>query len=122
MSEKNFTVTVDIAAPVVTKIEAVAMQYEGKYALNEDVYKRVLKVYKKFRKFALQNDGGVKSTDVHGTDKVKIVAEVPAVDLFREGLDLFTEMLAMVDSIDVSASKDGDLIIEVSVAGLWKAV
>ena len=46
MSEKNFTVTVDIAAPVVTKIEAVATQYEGKYALNEDVYKRVLKVYK----------------------------------------------------------------------------
>lgn len=122
MSEKNFTVTVDIAAPVAAKIEAAATQYEGKYTLNEDVYKCVLKAYKKFRKFALQNDGGIKSTDVYGTDKVKIVAEVPVVDLFREGLDLFTELLAMVDSIDVSASKSGDLIIEVSVAGLWKAV
>ena len=122
MSEKNFTVTVDIAAPVAAKIEAVAAQYEGKYTLDEDVYKCVLKVYKKFRKFALQNEGGIKSTDVCGADKVKIVAEVPAVDLFREGLDLFTELLAMVDSIDVSVSKDGDLIIEVGVAGLWKAV
>lgn len=122
MSEKNFTVTVDIAAPVATKIEAVAAEYEGKYTMNNEVYKRLLSTYKKFRKFALQNDGGIKSTDIYGVDKVKIVAEVPAVDLFREGLDLFSELLAMVDSIDVSASKSGDLIIEVSVAGLWKAV
>lgn len=122
MSEKNFTVTVDIAAPVAAKIEAVAAEYEGKYAMNNEVYKRVLNTYKKFRKFALQNDGGIKNTDVCGVDKVKIMAEVPAVDLFREGLDLFSELLAMVDSIDVSASKSGDLIIEVSVAGLWKAV
>lgn len=122
MSEKNFTVTVDIAAPVATKIEAVAAEYEGKYIMDNEVCKRVLNTYKKFRKFALQNDGGIKSTDVYGVDKVKIVAEVPAVDLFRDGLDLFSELLAIVDSIDVSASKSGDLIIEVSVAGLWKAV
>ena len=31
MSEKNFTVTVDIAASVAAKIEAVAAEYEGKY-------------------------------------------------------------------------------------------
>ena len=122
MTETNFRVIVDVAAPVATKIEAVAAEYKGKYVMNNEVCKRVLNTYKKFRKFALQNDGGIKNTDVYGVDKVKIVAEVPAVDLFREGLDLFSELLAMVDSIDVSASKSGDLIIEVSVAGLWKAV
>ena len=122
MSEKDFTVTVDIAAPVAAKIEAAAAEYDGKYVLDNAVYRRVLDTYKKFRKFALRNDGGIKSADVIGVDKVKIVAEVPAVDLFREGLEVFSELLAMVDSIDISASKSGDLIIEVSVAKLWKAV
>jgi len=46
MSEKNFTVTVDIAAPVAAKIEAVAAEYEGKYTMNNEVYKRVLNTYK----------------------------------------------------------------------------
>ncbi len=122
MPERNFKVTVDITAPVTAKIEVVAAEYAGKYALNEEVYKRVMNIYKKFRKFALQNDGGIKTTDVCEMDKVKIVAEVPSVDLFREGLDLFSELLALADSVDVFASKDGYLIIEVGVEGLWKAV
>ena len=122
MYEENFTVTIDIAAPVAAKIEAVAAEYNGKYVLNDEVYDHVLNVYRKFRKFVVQNDGGIKNIDVHSVDKVKIVAEVPDVDLYREGLDLFSELLAMVDSMDVSVSKSGDLIIEVSVAGLWKAV
>lgn len=122
MYEENFTVTIDIAAPVAAKIEAVAAEYNGKYVLNDEVYDHVLNVYRKFRKFVVQNDGGIKNIDVHSVDNVKIVAEVPDVDLYREGLDLFSELLAMVDSMDVSVSKSGDLIIEVSVAGLWKAV
>lgn len=122
MPEKKFTVTVDIAAPIATRIEDAAAEYEGKYILDECVYKRFLSVYRKFRKFALQNDGGIENTDVYGVDKVKIASKVPAVDLFREGLDLFSELLTMVDSIDISTSDSGDLVIEVGVAGFWKAV
>ncbi len=122
MSEENFAVAINTAALVAAKIKATVTEYEGKYVLDDEVYKRVLGTYKMFRKFALQNDGGIKNVDVRGADKAKIVAEVPAVDLFRDGLVLFTELLAMVDFIDVSASRDGGLIIKVCVAGLWKAV
>lgn len=122
MSEESFAVAVNTAALVAAKIKATATEYEGKYVLSDEVYKRVLDTYKMFRKFALQNDGGIKNIDVSGIDNVKIVAEVPAVDLFREGLTLFSELLAAVDFIDVSTSESGDLVIEVGVAGLWRAV
>lgn len=122
MSEEDFAVAINTAALVAAKIKATATEYEGKYVLDDEVYKRALNTYKMFRKFAIQNDGGIKNVDVGGTDKVKIVAEVSAVDLFRDRLVLFSELLAMVDFIDVFASRDGGLIIEVGVAGLWKAV
>ena len=122
MPEKDFTVTVDIAAPVAEKIESVATEYKDKYVLDEMIYGKVLDVYRKFKKFTVQNDGGIKNMDIRNVSVVRFSAEVPSVDLFREGLDLFSSLLTMVDSIDVSTSKDGDLAIDVCVAGLWKAV
>lgn len=122
MSEENFKVTIDAAAPVAAVIRTAATEYKGKYTLNDEAYNRFLNAYKRFIKFALQNDGGFKSIDVYGVDKAKIVAKVPSVDLFRDGLDMFLELLTMIDSIDVSVSKDDDLIIEIGVEGLWKAV
>lgn len=122
MPEKDFTVTVDIAAPVAAKIESVATEYKDKYVLDEMIYGKVLDVYRKFKKFTVQNDGGIKNMDIRNVSVVRFSAEVPSVDLFREGLDLFSSLLTMVDSIDVSTSKDGDLAIDVCVAGLWKAV
>jgi len=112
---ENISVTIDTAAPLIAKIESFGR------AVNEDVYTNSLNVYRKFRKVALQNDGGIRLADVV-SDTVKIVAEVPNIDLFREGLTLFSELLTMVDSIDISTTKDGDLSIEVGVANLWKAV
>ena len=112
---ENISVTVDVAAPLIAKIEAADR------TVNEAVYKNALAVYRKFRKVVLQNDGDIKSMGVvDGT--VKIVAEVPTMDLFREGLILFSELLTMVDSIDISTAKSGDLTIEVGVTNLWKAV
>lgn len=112
---ENISVTIDTAAPLIAKIESFGR------AVNEDVYKNSLGVYRKFRKIVLQNGGDIKTTGVLD-DTVKIVAEVPDMDLFREGLTLFSELLTMVDSIDISTTKDGDLSIEVGVANLWKAV
>lgn len=122
MTEKGIKVTVDISAPLVAKIEAVATEYSGKYLLDGDVCKRVLTVYDKFRKFVHQNDGGIKSTDIINPKWSVFVAELPSVDLYRDGLDLFSELLGMVDMFDVSTAKSGDLSIKVGVSGLWKAV
>lgn len=122
MTEKGIKVTVDIYAPLVAKIEAVATEYSGKYLLDGDVCKRVLTVYDKFRKFVHQNDGSIKSTDIINPKWSVFVAELPSVDLYRDGLDLFSELLGMVDMFDVSTAKSGDLSIKVGVSGLWKAV
>jgi len=112
---ENISVTIDTAAPLIAKIESFGR------AVNEDVYKNSLSVYRKFRKIILQNGGDIKTAGVLD-HTVNIAAEVPDMDLFREGLTLFSELLTMVDSIDISTTKDGDLSIEVGVANLWKAV
>lgn len=112
---ERISVTVDTAAPLIAKIEAAGQ------TVNEEIYKNSLSVYRKFRKVVLQNDGDIKATDIID-GSVKIVAEVPMMDLYREGLGLFSELLTMVDSIDISTAKNGDLTIEVIVANLWKAV
>lgn len=122
MAEKSINVVVDISAPLMAKIEAAATEYSGKYLLDGDVCKRVLTVYDKFRKFVHQNDGGIKSTDVINTKMSVFVAELPSVDLYREGLELFSDLLGIVDMFDVSTTKDGDLSIKIGVTGLWKAV
>ncbi len=122
MTEKSIDVVVDFSAPLAAKIEAAATEYSGKYLLDGDVCKRVLIVYHKFRKFVHQNDGGIKSTDVVNTEMSVLAAELPSVDLYREGLELFSDLLGMVDMFDVSTTKNGDLSIKIGVAGLWKAV
>ena len=122
MCEESFTVAFDIAAPAAAQIEAAAERYAGKYVLNGEAYERALLVYKAVRKLALQNDGNIPKLDIHCGDGVKITAQVPNIDLFQDRLALFSEILSMVDSIDIFTSEGGDLIIEVSVADLWKEV
>ena len=103
-------------------VGAIAAEYDGVYRPDADVYKRVLEVLKRFERFALQNDGRIKNVDIKVASDVKIVAEVPCVDLFRDGLKQFSEALGMIDCIEVSVSNDGYLIVEDGVADLWKAV
>ena len=122
MSKENITVKIDTAAPVAAKIESVAAEYNGKYKVNDDVYNRFIDVYRKFRKFAVQNDGGIRSVDVRNVERAKIVAEVPDVDSYKEGLSLFSTLLGEIDSMDIHATGGEYLVVEVGVAGLWKAV
>lgn len=122
MPEKNFSPSIDVAAPIAEKIEAVAAAYRGRYALNKDVYNRILYVYKMLRKIALQNDGGIKDVKVDTVDRTIITVEVPSMDLFREELAAFSELLGMINSLDVSASSGELLSISVGITGLWKAV
>jgi len=122
MMDEKIKVTIDAAAIVAAKIKTVAKEYDGRYALNDEAYRCVLSAYKKLRKIALMNDGDIKSIDIKAAEAAKITAEVPEADLYREGLDLFSELLAIVDSFDVSASENEGLIIEIGVTGLWKAV
>lgn len=121
MSDKNNSTVAGIIAPLIAKIEEATYEKNNQYKLDDDSYNRILDVYQKIRKFALQNDGGIKNIDIT-SDTVKIVTEVPSVDLFREGLNLFSELLTMVDSIDVSANKNGYLFVEIGVSIIWRAV
>ena len=122
MSKENITVKIDTAAPVAAKIESVAAEYNGNYKVNDDAYNRFIDVYRKFRKFAVQNDGGIRTVDVRNVERAKIVAEVPDVDSYKEGLSLFSTLLGEIDSMDIHATGGEYLVVEVGVAGLWKAV
>lgn len=119
--EDGTIIIVDTAAPVAAAVEAKAKKLEGKFEVDNDAYNRVLSAYKILKKFATQNDGSPKFVDTSSTEAVKLIVEVPDVDLYRDRLKSFCELLSMVDSFDVSVSDDL-LRIEVCIAGVWKAV
>lgn len=102
--------------------ENAAAERSKAYVLDVNICKKVLAVYDNFRAFIHQNGGGIVLADVNDKKGAVFVGEVPDVDLYREGLERFCELLGMIDTFDVSVTESGSLSIGVSVLGLWKAV
>ena len=122
MTDKNTTVTIGVAIPLAVKIETAAKEYEGKYVLDNEVYGRALDAYEKLWQTAYENNGDVYTISVKDTEMLKFAAEVPGLDLYKGGLKEFASLLGIIDSIDISSTKNDSAIIEIGVAGLWKAV
>lgn len=117
MTGKNIT-----AVSMAAEIESTAAKCAGRFVADGDVCKRILNVCEVLKRIAMLNDGSLKSVDMTPGENVVIFAEVPDMDLYQEGLSLFSDLLAMVDYLDIYAISDEEVVIKVGVAGLWKAV
>jgi len=105
------------------KVKEISSKTDGIYVLDIDNYKRLCIVYSELRKFSLQNDGGIADIQMEPTTEfAKISVVVPTVDLYRDGLEQFINLLSMIDALDVSTTEDGFLMIGAAVSGVWKAV
>ena len=112
----------NVLAPVVSNVEVAAAKYEGKYVLDVNAYQRVLDLYQNFNDLVDQNDGKIQTIRVDDLEAVRFTALVPSMDLFRESLSAFLEMLTMISSIDISGYNEDYLSVEIGTAGIWKAV
>ena len=122
MIEKIFAGHVDIATSVAYDIDAAAAEYEGKYSLNEEARKRFLSAYRKLKRMLELHEGEIIKVDVRSVDKSTIVVETLTVDAYNESLDIFSDLLASIDFINMSAANPESVLIEVGVKGMWKAV
>lgn len=122
MCEKETNVTIDMVAPVVARVEAAAREFEGKYTLNEDVYQKLLEVFRSLSELAEHSDDYVRFADVKNTELATLTAESDCFDFNREDLALFLDMLSLVDSFDAITTEDCSARISFGMRGLWKAV
>lgn len=84
------------------------------FTVDGEAWNLVSDVHQAFRKIVSFNNGDIKTVGVHA-DVVKIAAEIPNMDLFRDRLDAFMELLEIVDSFDVTATNADTLIVEIGV-------
>lgn len=105
------------------KVEEKNMELSGICVLNIHNYRRLIKSYDLLKKLALLNDGGVVSVSIeHNAEYAEVDIEVPSIELYKEGLEQFCELLGLVDLINVSNTGNDSVLIKVGVSGLWEAV
>lgn len=122
MMENNTVVPFDVVSRLEIEIQDAAKLYEGKYELDEEAHERALDVYRCLRWIADQNGGAVEWANIIDFERITFQAEVASVDLYKESLEKFLDLLGKIDHIYVLSSKEDIVTIEVSVNGLWKAV
>lgn len=104
------------------KVEEKNMELRGVYAVNGESYRRFASAYAAAKKFALLNDGGISGISMEpDAEFASISIEAPSVELYREGMELFGELLELVDAVDVSGVRGEYLKLKVGVKGLWEA-
>jgi len=120
MSEK--TNEMNYAAELAAKIEEKNMELSEVSVVNIEAYGRFIKIYDLLKKLALLNDGGVSEVKMEHTDeKAWISIEIPGMDLYKDGLKLFCELLELADHIDVRVCGEDMVIFTASVNNLWEA-
>lgn len=105
------------------QIEKKKLESPEAYELDEENYKKFADVYAYFNRFAKENDGKVKYMDLRSNSiHADVSIEVPLVDLYRDGLAEFTEILAKADVFGVTPTANGELRIDASVNNVWKEI
>lgn len=123
MDEK--VVSLGDVMPFMEKIEKEAKSREGRYELNKESFYRAVNVFRKFRSITLAEYGEIMKIDTSPDDRVIMSMTAIHWDLEDESYSLFKDLLGDVDSFRAYAvghGEDTELVVEVSVADLWKAV
>ena len=123
MSEKNKKGASELTKDLELKVEEEKRAFDGAYILNPENYQRFVKVYAYFLDLAESNEGTVSRLDIKPTSiRAGISIEVPIVELLRDSIREFTDILSDVDVFNVTAGASDSLLIDASVNDVWKAV
>lgn len=118
MSEKF-----ECAHEVALRIEEKCAEVNGKYVVNEHNLESLCKVYDFFRSVSDEEDGKIEILDIRPESGCVIVSvEVSSVDLHRDGMANFVDILQYVNTIDIASTKPDGIVIRVGVKDVWEAV
>lgn len=105
------------------KVEENKKKFEGMYVVNPENYQRFVDVYTYFRIFAEENDGELKHLDIDPASiHADVSIDVPMVDLSKDSLRGFADILSKVDAFDITTTESDSLLIDAGVNYVWKAV
>ena len=111
------------ARELALQIEEQRMLADGKYVMNEHNMEKFGKVYDFFCALADDDGGKVRGFDIRPEYLyAEISIEVSSVDLHRDEMKQFLEVLQYVDVLDIKATTSDGLLICANVKNLWEAV
>ncbi len=123
MPGNNEKETLEFVKDLALKVEEKKRKFEGTYIMNPENYQRFVEVYTYFRIFADENEGKLTHLDIAPTSiHADVSIDVPIVDLFKDSLKGFTDILSKVDVFGITPTASDSLLIDASVNYVWKAV
>ena len=117
--EYNKKIKIDSAAIVAAKIEALAACLNETRSIDSEAYNRILWAYQLLRRLT-DAHGGVQKVQIEAEGMVRIMAIVPDLDLYRDGLAQFRQLLGVADTLHITWRDAESVCIEVGLTGLWK--
>lgn len=114
---ESFVCSHELAAQIEEKCSA----YCGKYVVNERNMGRFGLVYDFFSRLASDNDGEIVRLNIDPESiNASVEIDVPPLDLYRDGLNEFVDVLQHVDALDISQSDSDGVIIGATVNQTWE--
>lgn len=115
--------TFECANELADQIHEKRIEFDGKYAVNESNMEKFCKVYDVFYDIADDNGGEVLHIDIHPeTIHANVSIEVPLLDLHRDLMKRFVDILEYVDLLEITPTASDSIIIGVNVKEVWEAV
>lgn len=123
MPGNNEKETFEFVRDLALKVEEKKKKFEGAYIVAPENYQRFVEVYTYFRIFAEKNDGKLSHLDIAPTSvHADVSIDVPIVDLSKDSLKEFADVLSKVDVFGITPTTSDSLLIDASVNYVWKAV
>lgn len=122
MEENDVIVGVDAAFLMAAKIERALNECNGKYKVNQEVYRRVLDLYKEADAIARDNWGKIVWVKAKAPGSTQIVIDVVSIQSNGEKeTQGFVKLLDKVDHLNVVNINRGDGVrLMFDVYGLWE--
>lgn len=121
MSEMKKCVSFACPHDLAIQIEEKFSAYGGKYTVNEHSMEKFGQVYDFFNNLADNNDGDITCLDIQPESvNARIEIEVPPLDLYRDWMKKFVEILQYMDVLDIKPSEFDGIMIGATVNDVWE--
>lgn len=122
MAENDVKVSVDPAVLMAARIERELSKCEGKYKINQEVYRRVLDLYEEANFVARDGDGKIVWAGAEVAKPVKIIIDVLTITVNgREATEKIESLVGKADRINFLNIRKGDGVrIAFYIDGLWE--
>ena len=123
MSETKELGAIKPESELAHRIEAECAKFKGKYEASVTKLEQLDKVYGFLCYLVKCEDGEIKCLDVNPESNCASIAiEVPLVDLHKDEMKQFIDILQYVDTFDVKTTVDEALLISVGISNVWEVV